>query len=80
MKLYYKFDLDRGGDIDKEEFIDACERLGMNHNNFGLGEIFDLIDEDGSNSIDFEEFKAAAEGKFVIFLSRKKQFFFNKNW
>jgi len=75
-KLYFKFDIDRGGDIDREEFMSACERLGMSHNTFGLGDVFDLIDEDGSNAIDFEQFKAAAEGhfrKFFMTLLDKKK-------
>ena len=36
--------------------------------NCGFSQIFDLIDVDYSNGIDFAQFKEAAEGNYVIIL------------
>jgi Ca2+-binding EF-hand superfamily protein len=60
------FDVDGGGDIDKEEFIGGCKRLGMDGSDLSVGAIFELIDVDGGNTLDFEEFETAAKGHFVM--------------
>ena len=64
-----------GSGIQRDEFINTCNKLGLGHLEYS--EVFDIIDGDGSGAIDHEEFVEAAEGKFVSnFELKKKKFIF----
>jgi len=50
------FDSDGGGDISTAELGTVMKMLGQNPSREELDEIIEEVDEDGSGSIDFEEF------------------------
>jgi len=50
------FDTDGGGDISTAELGTVMKMLGQNPSREELDEIIEEVDEDGSGSIDFEEF------------------------
>uniref|UniRef100_UPI00358E147D troponin C, skeletal muscle-like n=1 Tax=Myxine glutinosa TaxID=7769 RepID=UPI00358E147D len=50
------FDADRGGDINTSELGNVMTLLGQNPSKEELDAIIEEVDEDGSGTIDFEEF------------------------
>lgn len=52
------FDLDGGGDIDSKELGTVMRSLGQNPSDEELREMIAEVDDDGSGSIEFEEFCA----------------------
>jgi Ca2+-binding EF-hand superfamily protein len=64
--VFYLFDSDRTGTVNREKFLNGCNRLGIHPKNLSYGDIFDLIKVKG-NVIEYTDFKNAATGKFVRF-------------
>ena len=50
------FDQDNSGSIDKEELGELFKSLGQNYTDAELNEMIEEIDDDGSGSIEFNEF------------------------
>ena len=57
------FDKDGGGDITVAELSDVMKSVGQNPTQIELDEIIKMVDEDGSGTIDFDE--------FLILMARK---------
>lgn len=57
MQLFAHFDVDHNGRIDRGEFKRLMAALGATGSDEELEAGFNAIDEDGSGSIDFHEFK-----------------------
>jgi Ca2+-binding EF-hand superfamily protein len=57
MQIYDHFDGDRNGRIDRGEFKRLMAALGADAPDEELDLGFEAIDEDGSGTIDFHEFK-----------------------
>ena len=61
------FDRDGSGKIDRLEFIEACKVLKLPETEMSFGALFDIMDADDSNFIDFYEFRQATKTKLVSF-------------
>jgi Ca2+-binding EF-hand superfamily protein len=60
--IFYQYDRDSGGDIDKDELADALFRVGCRIPKARFEEMFLEFDEDSGGTIDLEEFKASIRG------------------
>ena len=56
--IYYQYDGDSGGDIDKDELAEALFRVGYRIPKDTFNELFAKFDEDGGGTIDLQEFRA----------------------
>lgn len=68
-RLFVKIDKNLDGSISKEEFINGLNELVSDNEKFDeneLNELYDLIDADKSNTIEYEEFVRAAADKKVL--------------
>lgn len=54
--IFNKYDADKSGELDLDEFETFCRDLGENYTPEQLEVAMDEIDEDGNGTIDFEEF------------------------
>ena len=68
--LFQIFDVDGGGDIDREEFIGGCHRAGFGESNFGFEDIYSIIcDEKNLNvekGLSFDDCLEAARTKQFV--------------
>ncbi len=55
-------DIDGNGRIDKNEFVQLVERLGLKRSDDIVDLAFTSIDKDENGTIDFQEFRAWMEG------------------
>ena len=56
--LFYQYDLDSGGDIDKDELAEALFRVGYRIPKATFDELFQKYDVDNGGTIDMQEFRA----------------------
>ena len=61
-EMFYKFDADGSGYLDRKEFAAGLESLGFHSSNGEVDAICNLIDEDQSGEISLEEFQAFVVG------------------
>jgi Ca2+-binding EF-hand superfamily protein len=55
--IFKTFDIDDGGDISHKEMHNAFTKWGMNISEEEITAVMTAHDQDGGNTIDFEEFK-----------------------
>ena len=58
-ELVIAWDKDRSGEVDSAEFATHVREMGLKATDRELQELFEMLDDDGSGSLDLEELKAA---------------------
>jgi len=65
-KIFCEVDTDGSGELDKEEFREAMYKFGMNFPSHEIDKLFDVLDQNGDDTLQFEEFAVIAEGEMEL--------------
>jgi len=68
-EAFHRYDTDRSGLLDVEELVAVTKALGTEFTKDELRAVFDLLDRDGSGSIEFNEFRTWFTGNKDLYYS-----------
>eukprot|EP01002_Notosolenus_urceolatus_P004718 NODE_224_length_2446_cov_10.308719_g17_i12.p1 GENE.NODE_224_length_2446_cov_10.308719_g17_i12~~NODE_224_length_2446_cov_10.308719_g17_i12.p1 ORF type:complete len:538 (-),score=74.12 NODE_224_length_2446_cov_10.308719_g17_i12:833-2329(-) len=67
-KLFKKFDLDKSGGLDPDEFVEGLRHLGFQNSEEDIKEVFKHLDRDANGVLDFNEFGAGVLPECLVVL------------